>query len=184
MSQPTRDNGERVSSLTDWWEQYGGETGGNSHRVRAFVRSFAPAPGRHDRKQQLVEGLQSAADRGVIEQYDVTVIGDRLCCCEHCRSLTEAEIRLEAVAALREWEYQGISSSGFTMRRVESSVTGDDHRIIVPPAVSFGIYVDGSLAGVFPCSDEDETYQPETYLDRLLDVRLDTSADGPVTQIS
>lgn len=184
MSQLTRDNGERVSSLTDWWEQYGGDSGGNSHRVRAFVRSFAPAPGRHDRKQKLVEGLQSAGDSGLIEQYDVSVIGDRLCCCEHCRSLTETEVLLEAVTALRKWEYQEMSSSGFIMRRVESSVTGDDHRVIVPPAVSFGVYVDDSLAGVFPCSDEDDTYQPETYLDRLLDTRLDTSADGAVTKIS
>ena len=184
MSQPTRDNGKRVSPLTDWWERCGGETGGNSHRVRAFVRSFAPAPGRHDRKRQLIEGLQSAADSGLIEQYDVTVIGDRLCCCEHCRSLTEAEVLLEAVTALREWEQQEISSSGFSMRSVESSVTGDHHRVIVPPAISFGIYVDGALAGVFPCTDGDETYRPEAYLDRLLDIRLETSADGTVTQIS
>jgi len=184
MLQPTRDGQERVSPLTNLRERYRRESGEQSHRVRAFVRSFAPAPGRHDRKRKLVEGLQSAANSGLIESYDVTVVGDSLCCCEHCRSLTEAEALLETITELQEWSYQGLTSSGFARRSVESSLTGDRHQVLVPPEVCFGIYVNGSLEGVFPCTDDTDTYPPEAYLDDLLDLRLDSSTDRTVTQIS
>lgn len=185
MSRMTRDSRRIAPPLTEWWEQYEGkQTGGNGHRVRAFVRSFAPGPGRHDRQRRLVEGLQSASDNGLIKAGGTTVVGKGLCCCEDCRSLTEAEGLLESITELREWEFKNITASGFSTRRVDSSVTGERHRVIVPPEVVFGIYVDGSLAGVFPCEDGSETYQPESYLDELLDIRLEKSTEGTATNIS
>jgi len=180
MNQSTRDNHDGASPVTDWWEQYWGES---RHQVCAFVRSFAPEPGRHERNRKLIDGLRSAANRGLIDGYEVTVVGDSLCCCEHCRSLTEAEDLLDSVTSLHEWSHHGLTSSGFGMRTVESSITGDQHRVLVPPEISFGIYIDDSLKGVFPCAGEDETYQPEAYLDDLRSVRVNSSGEETVTHI-
>jgi len=184
MSQLPQNKRRIASALIEWWKQYGGERRETDHRVRVFVRSFAPAPGRHGRQRQLIESLQSASHRGLIDEYDITILGDRLCCCQHCRSLAEAETLLETVTQLCEWGDRGMSSSGFCKRTVSSTVADDCYDVVVPPEISFGIYVDGSLAGVFPCTDGNVTYQPEAYLDKLLDYRLETTADESVAHMS
>lgn len=181
MLQTTRDNKESTSAIVEWWNEYGGKHRGNNHRVRVFVRSFAPAPGQHNRHSQLVEGLQSASSNDLIIDYDVTVLGNGLCTCEHCRTFPEAETLIETVVALRDWQYKEMTSSGFTKRQVSSSLTGDRHDLLVPPEISVGIYVEGSLAGVFPCTTETETYRPEMYIEDLLDFRYRAVTDEGVT---
>ncbi|WP_442909429.1 HTH domain-containing protein [Halovenus sp. HT40] len=181
MRQTTRDNGESTSAIAEWWNEYGRNHRGNNHRVRVFVRSFAPAPGQHDRHRQLVEGLLFASSNDLITDYDVTVLGNALCTCEHCRTLPEAEALFETVATLREWRYEEMNPIGFTRRQVSSSLTGDRHEILIPPEISLGVYVDGSLAGVFPCATETETYRPERYVEDLLNVQHRAITDEGVT---
>lgn len=159
---------QRDSPLTQWWDMYEqAQESASDHRVDVFVRSITPTLGEHTRRQHRLEALEEAAELEAIDTYDVTVLGDEICLCERCTTTHRNESRAELVDTLRRWEFEGLDASGFVDRTVSSSVTGETYRAIVPPDVSFGIYLDDSLVGVFPCGDEERTYGLETYLDGI-----------------
>lgn len=156
------------SSVTQWWDMYEqAQESASDHRVDVFVRSSTPTLGEHNRRQHRLEALDSATKTESIDTYDVTVLGDEICLCERCTTNHRNESRTELVDTLRHWGYEELDASGFVVRTVSSAVTGETYKTVVPPEFSFGIYLDESLVGVFPCADEERTYGPETYLEGL-----------------
>jgi hypothetical protein len=161
------------TALDSWWDGYREKlSAGGSHRVRAFIRSRAPAAGTHGRRTQLFRALEQQTDTDQIEQYDVTLLGERLCLCDHCRTLQGGTQLLDAVEQLESWRSGGIRSSGFLERGIDSSITDERYSVVIPPEIALGIYVDDSLAGVFPCMTAGITFRPEAYLDGLAAGRL------------
>lgn len=185
MSKPDTQQQGIEPPLRQWWEQYKRRRSrADEHRVRVFVRSFAPAPGQHDRRGRLIGGLQSATDSALIDEFDVRILGEEICCCEQCQQLTAEGSLPDTVESLKGWRDGSVRSCGFTERTVNSSVTGDHHRLIVPPELAFGIYTDGSLSGVFPCQVGTETYLPDSYLERLLETLGQVEWGTDTTRVS
>lgn len=166
-------------SLADWWEIYRRERQrADEHRVRVFLRSIAPRPGQHGRQRHLVSELQSAADASLIDGYEVTVVGNRICCCEHCRTMAGAKRIRETIDGLRRWKHGEITASGFEERSIDSSIAGEQYRVIAVPALSLGIYLDGSLSGVFPCQEGGVTHRPGEYLEMAFDQHVEGNLDA------
>lgn len=161
------------TALDSWWDGYREKlTAGGSHRVETYIRSRTPAAGTHSRRAQLFRTLEQQTDTDQIEQYDVTLLGEKLCLCDHCRTLQDSTQLLETVEQLESWRDGGIRSSGFLEHEIDSSITDERYSVVVPPEVALGIYVDDSLAGVFPCMAAGITFRPEAYLDGLAAGRL------------
>jgi len=168
----------RSDSLDRWWKRHDERLKhANEHRVRVFVRSRAPAHGTHDLRQELIEQLETAETENLIGTYDVTALGPDICMCDKCQSLRSGTEIRERVMELVNWREGGIQSSGFTHREVESSITGEQYRTISPPETTLGIYIDGSLAGVFPCIADGVNYCPEAYLNGVLTANSERMAE-------
>jgi hypothetical protein len=156
------------TALDSWWDGIREKLSeGGSHRVETFIRSLTPAAGTHSRQAQLLRTLEQQAETGQIEQYDVTLLGEKLCLCDHCRALHDDTEVLDVVEQLESWHDRGIRSSGFAAHDIDSSITDEQYSVVIPPEISLGIYVDDSLAGVFPCMAAGVNFRPEAYLDGL-----------------
>lgn len=140
-------------------------------RVDVFLRSITPTLGGHATRRNRFEGLEAAVEQGTIDTYDVTVLGDEICLCDSCAANYMDESWSDLVDTIRDWEYEELDASGFVVRTVSSSITNERYRAVVPPEISFGIYLDDSLVGVFPCEDGEQSYGPETYLEGLGSLR-------------
>ena len=161
------------TALDSWWDGYREKlSAGGSHRVETYIRSRTPAVGTHSRRAQLFRTLEQQTDTDQIEQHDVTLLGEKLCLCEHCRTLQYDTQLLETVEQLESWRDGGIRSSGFLEHEIDSSITDERYSVLIPPEVALGIYVDDSLTGVFPCTAAGITFRPEAYLDGLAAGRL------------
>lgn len=170
---------QSANALSHWWDEYRKRLpAGDSHRVELFVRSRTPVPGAHGRRADLYRSLERHADGDTIDACGVTVLGGKLCLCENCRALHRDAEQLETVKALLSWRAGGIQSTGFAEQAVASSVVDEQYTMIVPPETALGIYVDGTLVGVFPCVSGRTCYRPEAYLDGLAAGLLGSGTDG------
>lgn len=166
---------QREAALRSWWEQYRQALRmGGSNRVETFVRTHTPAPGTHGRRSRLFGELDRQVSDGPIESYSTTVLSDKFCLCDSCLELPDDGL-IERVEQLASWRSGGICSTGFTEHRVKSSILDEQYTIVVPPETAFGIYVDETLVGVFPCMAAGVNCGPEAYLDGL--------AAGQLTEI-
>jgi len=156
------------TALESWWDGYRKKLSeGGSHRVETFIRSRTPAAGTHSRRAELFRTLERQAATDKIEQYDVTLLGEKLCLCERCRALQDEAELLDTVEQLGSWRDGGIRSTGFVEHEIDSSITDEQYTVLVPPEIALGIYVGNSLAGVFPCMAAGINFRPEAYLDGL-----------------
>lgn len=156
-----------ASSLARWWKRYREQfESASEHSIRVFVRSWAPRPGSHDQRTGLIKRLEQATADERVGSYDVTVVGRDICVCEECRRLSSGDLR-QTILDLAQWRSGGIRSTGFTEREVRSEITGEQYRTISPPETTLGIYVDGSLTGVFPCRADGVNYCPDAYLSEV-----------------
>lgn len=164
--------------MDQWWEQYREKReAATDHRVCLFVRSLAPIPGQHSRRAYLISGLEKAASSPILDSFEITSLGTEICTCEACRAMGDGDEILGTVLQLKEWRTGGIRSTGFTEKTVDSSVTGDHYESIVPPEVTFGIYIDGVLTGVFPCVADGAVHSPTAYLETLLSDQPHSSSE-------
>jgi len=170
---------QSANALSPWWEEYRKRLpAADSHRVELFVRSRTPVPGAHGRPIDLYRSLERYVEDDAIDACGVTVLGGKLCLCDGCRALHWETEQLETVNALRSWRAGGIQSTGFAEQEVASSVVDEQYTMIVPPETALGIYVDGTLAGVFPCVSGRTCYRPEVYLDGLAAGLLGSDTEG------
>lgn len=178
MSQLSHEDGVALPMTTWWKENYRDRTDTASHCVTVFVRSFAPAPGQHDTRAALLDGLQSVVQSGLVESYGSTVLGEQICRCQSCQNTPEATRLLDIAARLANWESAGLRATGFDERTARSVITGEEYRVIVPPELAIGIYDDDSLVGVFPNTSSTERFRPNDYVKTLLDNHGDKATEA------
>jgi hypothetical protein len=153
-----------------WWEQYSSAVAdGESHRIELFFRSMAASPGTHDQRVRLVEQVEQLVERGTVDGFDVTVLGREICLCEACRSMGRSQELLGKIEAIENWESERLTAVGFEEREVDSSLTGEQYRLLVPPTAGIQVHVDGTLEGVFPASIDGTHYGPGEFVESLLD---------------
>jgi len=151
-----------------WWEEYSATvSAGSTHRAELFVRSLAPGPGGHRRSKQVLEGLDRASENGILNGYDITVLGTELCLCETCVDAGMRTQLLQKVGRLQEWDSEHVESVGLTERTVDSSITGEHYHSLTPPEQCLAVFVDDSIEGVFPCSIDGDCVTPMEYLHAL-----------------
>ena len=172
-----------TTAMADWWQQYRARArDADSVTVELFLRSYTPT-GHHLDRSALVESVTEKVEDGTIDDYDVTVVGDRICVCDCCTELYAEEDTFESVAALAEWRSGPLEASGITERAVESAITGEYHHTISLPEQTLGVFVDETLVGVFPCTDGVRTYEPAAFLSERQEraERADAGQSEPVS---
>lgn len=159
-------------AIEQWWNQYRERLDSSErNRITVYVRSLSPSAGGHDRRRRLRDAIRDVSAEAAVDSLEVSVLGEEICLCDQCVEAVVDEDVLRTVNELRGWRGGGIRATGFTEREVDSSITGEDYRTVVPPEVSLGVHVGGSLVGVFPCAAEGETFAPEDFFERLLSSR-------------
>jgi hypothetical protein len=153
---------------TGWWERYRADVQTEKpHRITVFFRSLAPSQGSHDRRSGILDRVERAAEMSVLDSYDITVVGEGLCLCDDCASTRIARRMHETLQTLRRGGSEDIEPTGFVERPVDSQMTGEHYRLLVPPEVSLAVYVGDSLRGVFPATVGGASVSVDGFLDAL-----------------
>lgn len=156
--------------ITEWWERYTSALEkADTHRLRVFVRSLRPAPGSHDHRERMFERIRTATEQSTIDEFDVQVLGEEICLCPQCEELADVETIHDTARKVADWDDGTLVASGFKEREVNCSFTHEQYRVLVPPETALGVYLDGSLAGVFPCTTDRTEYSIETFLNGVLE---------------
>lgn len=153
----------------------------NSH-VEVYVRSYAPAPGTHARRNCFFDRLDEATGE-TIDSYGTTVVGEAVCLCDRCRQHEHNHELRETVISLMSWKEDGLEASGFLRREINSTVTNERHEIVTPPVLAIGIYLDDSLAGVFPCRDSGEQHSPSAFLREVANGRFERGEEQDTSEV-
>jgi hypothetical protein len=165
----TNDLASGIVCTDQWWNEYQEERErAETHRIELFFRSLAPTPGTHGQRTQILEQVETASEHDIIDDYDITVLGDEICLCQRCQQAPLSQQYLELIETLIAWRDGATTSTGFTEREVNSSVTGDHYRTIVPPESLVATYMDGEIYAVFPCVRENIDYSVLEFFDDLL----------------
>lgn len=141
-----------------WWERYRSALAAyETRRFEVFFRSLAPSPGGHSQHQRIIERLETVAEDGDVDDYDITVLGEQLCLCDTCRGTRVGESIYESIEELRGWRGGGARPLSFTERSVDCSFTDEQYSVLVPPNVCLAVYGDDDLEWVFPAQIEGRT---------------------------
>ena len=132
--------------------------------VELFVRSLSPSGATHQ-QERILERLDELAAEGHVDDYEVTVWGERVVPDSVAADTPTGENVLDTVDEFGSWATaHGVSVERFYPEQtVESAITGDEFTAISLPVVAMAEYVDGRLHHVTP--HEGETVQ--TVLGRL-----------------
>lgn len=155
-------------SLEEWFENYREQVQrAERDTIVLYLRSRAPKPGNHEYRERIIDGLASATETDRIGSYEISVLGAEICCCRYCRGIDSNEAVTGELTALKEWRSGGIRADGFRERTIDSSITGENHRRLVPPEILLGVYVEDSLEGVFPCVADGASHTPLSFVELL-----------------
>jgi len=160
-------------STKPWWEEYRSALAAcETHHIELFFRSMAATPGSHDQRVGLVEHVDELVDRGIVDGFEVTLLGSELCLCDTCTGLGASQELLAKIEAVHDWESANARSVGFEERAVDSSITGEAYRLLIPPTTGLQVRVDGKLRGVFPARIDGTHYTPSEFVEAVVDARL------------
>lgn len=180
---------DTIQVLTDgpagqWWNEYaaGLENATDCH-ITVFFRTLTPASGAHGQRTEVLELLSAIRKRDIIDSYDVRILGGEVCLCATCQGTDPARQTLETVTELASWRDGSVTSTGFTEREVDCSITGDQYRTLVPPETAVGTYLDDSLAGVFPCVSDGLHYSVMSFFQSLLDETAETKPNPELSRV-
>lgn len=163
-------SGETIVT-TPWWERYSADIATEkTHRVEVFFRSLAPSQGSHDRRLRVLERLDEITKTDLLDVYDINVVGEGMCLCEDCTQTRIARHMHDTLTDLREGGEPDVEPQGFAERPVNSTVTHESYRLLVPPEASLAVYVGDSLRGVFPAEVNGTSVTIDEYLDALATV--------------
>ena len=161
------DTETREDMVREWYRAYRDECTGTTARVTVLVRSLRPPPGGHNQRARLGSSISNATASGELDTYDVYVLGEELCLCSHCHALLSETQLHPLVQEAGSWQRGELSSTGFSERTVNCSVTGEQYRMLVPPETTLAFYTDDRLAGVFPCESSEHSFGIESVLSAL-----------------
>jgi hypothetical protein len=153
---------------TPWWEEYRSAVQSSETRgAKLYVRSHAPTPGGHETRRRVFRNLDSAIAQKSLDTYDVTIVGEGLCLCDCCIERPPGRQLVETFSAARDRTPDSVDPVGFEERVVDSTITGEHHRVLVPPELCLTLTADGELVGVFPCRIDGTLFSVPDFLDVL-----------------
>jgi len=129
-----------------------------------YVRSLV-GPGNHDEQDDLLAAAARLERAGVVEETRVTVLGDKLCRCGRCATTRPTRERLREIDRWRSWAEAVGATLLLDEHPVRSSITGQEFRYVVPPAVTLVCRVDGEIEAVYPSRRDGSVTTPADYLD-------------------
>lgn len=170
-------NMDRTSIVrTSWWKSYRRAVdGGKTHSLEVFVRSLGPRLRTHGHRSDLFRALDAAAACEEMDGYETTVVGKRLCLCEECLESSLGQKLVAQFVLVQNLRGDEIEPLGFEKKRVESAITDEQFRVLVPPSCFLTVTVDGTLFGAFPCRIEGESYRVSDFVEALPSERSDSS---------
>lgn len=141
----------------------------DQRHVDVFVRSMLPPLGAKATQETLVSRLTELTEESSIDDVSVTITGNRLCLCDTCAETDAESALLERFHELDDWgeEFDASVSPFFETRTLDSSVTHETARALVPPRVAVALYCDDALAGVFPCEMGESSYAVDDFVTAL-----------------
>lgn len=151
-------------------------------RAELYVRSLAPV-GSRDRQAAAVDRLQGLRASGVLEDVDLTVWGDSICLEGPNARIGSGRRIADRVRQFREWAAEGDAEIDpfFEDAVVDSSMTGECFRRVVPPTMCLAVYAEERLTGVYPCVVDGEVRDVEDGL-AVLDRPAAEPGARPVTR--
>lgn len=153
-SDPPSGDASRPEPLDAWTDDVGDAFDeANDARVDLFVRSMSPPVGASTGQETAIERLQALVDASVIDDFTVSVWGERICLCDTCTSTDAVAYMLEKIRDLERWgeEYDASVREFFEERSQSSSIVDEERETLTPPRITAALYLDGSIAGAFPC---------------------------------
>ncbi len=117
----------------------------------------------------MVDRLQSLRRNGALEDVDLTVWGDSVCMEGPNARIGSGRRIADRIAAFRQWaeESEAEIDPFFEDTEVDSSMTGECFRRVVPPTVCLAVYADGELVDVYPSMVDGEVRSVEDGLTEL-----------------
>ncbi len=161
------------ATIAQWFQEFRDRATDTEIHAEVFLRACAPPLGCHDHQTECMQRLANAKEEGVLDSYDISVVGDEICRDEQYRQFYSGK-PVETVLEIKSWRSGGIRATGFTEREVHSTITDETTDTVVPPTLTVAVYADESLIGVFPCQADDESYGPEFFIERCLSTQEGT----------
>ncbi|MEF8785320.1 MAG: HTH domain-containing protein [Haloarculaceae archaeon] len=136
--------------------------------IELFVRSLSPN-GAAQQQEAILSRLDRLDERGVVDDYTVTIWGERIVP-ESLAAQTDTgrEMR-ETVEQFRTWaDERGVSLDRFfTDQTIHSAITGDRYSATALPVFAMAEYEDGELRSVTPHERDEGTLTVEDRLEAL-----------------
>lgn len=139
----------------------------NQRRAELWMRSFAPAA-RSEWDGQ-IDRLETLADRGVFDAFDVDVWGNEVERTEGLRRVPSGRRIADRLDSFYRWADRTDRSLEpfFRTRIVESEITDERHRTCRLPTVALAEYDGDRLVHVAPSRTEAQTIRVEDRLETL-----------------
>lgn len=143
--------------MTRRWGRDASGSDAAAGRIVELCLRGRPEFGVEARKEAAIEALETLADRGVIDSFEVTVWPDEI---RPTGPLASTEYHRSVMARVREFEHwlrqHGASiEDTFERRTVSSSIVDEEYGVIVLPCMCLALYEDGDLAAVYPRREGD-----------------------------
>lgn len=128
-----------------------------------------PPLGAKSKQESVLTTLEELVDDGEIDEFTVTITGNRLCLCDTCMKTDAESTLINRFKELDEWgrDHDASTSPFFETRTLDSTMAGETARALVPPRLSVALYCDGELSGVFPCEMGDVTVSATDFVSTL-----------------
>lgn len=135
-------------------------------KAELYVRSLVPH-GAFAPQEAVVERLLDLESEGRLD-LSLTVWGDQIAT-DSAAARTEAgRTLLRSVRAFRSWEDEsGYAAEPFFSDVRRTSLVDASYDAIVPPNLCLALYREGTVAGVFPCSDRETCYTVEDAVEAM-----------------
>lgn len=163
---------------TDWWQQVVDDLQAETaYHVWVFLRSLTPPVGAHGTRTRVFETLESAVEAGLVDEYEVVLLGEGLCLCSDCRDRQQCQTHYEYVEDIRSWRRDEARPAGFETRTIESAYTGESYEVLEPPQMTVCVRDESSIKGVFPCTDGEDHLSVGDFIEVLEQRPLEPRSD-------
>lgn len=156
------------SDLT-WDEKMQSLKGTAPLHVEVYLRSLAPPMGARQFQEQLLDTLTAIEKRGIVETISITVWGEGICPSSHSANTQVGREMLSKIDEFRSWAEgtDGVINIPFEERQIDSSITNETYRRIVPPEYCLAVYTKDDLELVLPCAIEGQALRISDFLDKI-----------------
>ncbi|MDS0258492.1 hypothetical protein NDI56_03590 [Haloarcula sp. S1CR25-12] len=133
-----------------------------------FVKSLAPVACK-DGQDRLVDGLDTLAERDVLDGVDLLVWGNSICTGSPLSEVGSGQRIVDSIEEFYDLaaDSQFSISPFFRVSNVTTEYSEGAFRRIVPPCRCIALYERDSLAAVFPCVVDGTAYTPEDLVSYL-----------------